>query len=67
MAVVHNRGMIAGTPDQVAILQLRLGSDEGDWIEREPSKGDEDKAKAAEAPMHRHPANHIPNIVNLEL
>jgi len=67
VSAVHNRGMIAGTPDQVAILQLRLGSGEGDWVEREPSEGDEDKAKAAEAPKHRHPANHIPNIVNLEL
>jgi hypothetical protein len=67
VAVVHNRGMIAGTPDQVAVLQIRLGSDEGDWIEREPSKEGADKATAAEAPEHRRPANHIPNIVNLEL
>jgi hypothetical protein len=65
VAAVHNRGMIAGTPDQLAILQLRLGSGEGDWVERKPSEGDEDKA--AEVPKHRHPANHISNIVNLEL
>lgn len=67
VSVVHNRGMIAGTPDQMAILQLRLGSGEGDWVERKPSKEDADKAKAAEAPEHRPPANHISNIVNLEL
>jgi hypothetical protein len=57
VAAVHNRGMITGTPDQMAILQLRPGSGKGDWIER----------KAAEAPEHRPPANHISNIVNLEL
>jgi hypothetical protein len=67
VTVVHNRGMIAGTTDQVAVLQFRLGPDEGEWIEYEPSEGDEDKAEAAEAPMYRHPANHIPNLVNLEL
>ena len=59
--------MIAGTPDQVAVLQLRLGSGEGDWVEREPSEGDADKDEAAEAPERRHPANHISNIVNPDL
>ena len=62
VATVHNRGMIAGTADQVAILQLLQGSGEGDWVEREPSRGDEDKGKALQ-----HPANYIANIINLEL
>ena len=62
VAAVHNRGMIAGTADQVAILQLLQGSGEGDWVEREPSEGDEDKGKAP-----KHPANYIANIINLEL
>ena len=62
VAAVHNRGMIAGTADQVAILQLLQGSGEGDWVEREPSEGDEDKGKALQ-----HPANYIANIINLEL
>lgn len=63
VAAVHNRGMIAGTPDQVAILQFRQGSGEGHWISREPSEEGEDKV--AEAP--KHPANYISNIVNLKL
>jgi hypothetical protein len=63
VAVVHNRGMIAGTVDQVAILQLRQGSGQGDWVERKPSK--EDEGKASEAPKPA--ANRISNIINLEL
>jgi hypothetical protein len=68
VAAVHNRGMIAGTVDQVAILQLRQGSGEGDWVERKPSKGGEGEVaegEAAKAPEH--PANYISNIVNLAL
>jgi hypothetical protein len=62
VAAVHNRGMIAGTADQVAILQLLQGSGEGHWVEHRPSKGDEDKGEAP-----KHPANCIANIVNLQL
>jgi len=63
VAAVYNRGMIAGTADQIAILQLRQRSGEGDWVERKPSKGGEDKVAGAP----KHPANYISNIVNLEL
>jgi hypothetical protein len=42
VAQVHNRGLIAGTPDQVAVLQLRTSDNSGDWIDRSDGEPEEE-------------------------
>ncbi|MBN1874820.1 MAG: hypothetical protein JXA33_11370 [Anaerolineae bacterium] len=54
---VHNYGLICGTPDQIAVLQLRLGINEGQLTTTKP-----DEKEPATSESHE-----LSNIVNLTL
>ena len=64
---VHNHGRIVGTADQVAALQFRLGSGEGDLHEHRPRSAEAEQEAAEVAEKKEKDAFGLPNIVNLEL
>lgn len=62
---VHNYGMIVGTADQLAALQFRLGSGEGELHERRPHA--EESEQDAVDTMEGLDIVDLPDIVDLEL
>ncbi len=60
---VHNYGFIEGSPDQIAALQFKLGTNEGELTEKLPAEPEE--AGEGEKAAERGPR--IVNVVNLKL